>query len=86
MFIRQVLDECRQLIQANVTDFDRFNKGESSLLAAIVARHVTAENNRRCVLAYLYQRLMRLKVMLINGYIYSRLSSLREGLADPSNE
>jgi len=61
--LRQILDECRQLIQANVTDFDRFNKGESSLLAAIVARHVTAENNRRCVLAYLYQRLMRLKRM-----------------------
>jgi len=62
--LRQVLDEMKALFEQNQADAVSYAKSEDiTLLPTIKWRHVVLERNKRCTLAYLYDRLHRLKQM-----------------------
>uniref|UniRef100_A0A2P2I8F2 DNA replication complex GINS protein PSF1 n=1 Tax=Hirondellea gigas TaxID=1518452 RepID=A0A2P2I8F2_9CRUS len=60
--IRQVLEEINTLFEHNVRDINNLPT-DGSLVAGIHLRHAALERNKRCLLAYLYNRLERIKGM-----------------------
>ncbi|XP_064603620.1 DNA replication complex GINS protein PSF1-like [Liolophura sinensis] len=59
--VRQVLEEIKSLFEENRRDVDSAEDGQSGLLPAIKLRHYAVLRNKRCVLAYLYNRLQRIR-------------------------
>ncbi|XP_014663987.1 PREDICTED: DNA replication complex GINS protein PSF1-like [Priapulus caudatus] len=61
--IRQVLEEMRGLFEQNQQDVSATVGGEMGLFSGVQLRHACLERNRRCLLAYLYNRLLRIRDM-----------------------
>ncbi|KAM6144340.1 DNA replication complex GINS protein PSF1 isoform 2-T2 [Erethizon dorsatum] len=62
--IRQVLEEMKALYEQNQSDVnDARSGGRGDLIAAIRFRHCSLLRNRRCIVAYLYDRLLRIRAL-----------------------
>ncbi|XP_071631087.1 DNA replication complex GINS protein PSF1 isoform X2 [Temnothorax longispinosus] len=61
--MRQVFEEMQTLYEANLTDSNAIQNGNSALLPSVHFRHTALLRNKRCVLAYLYHRIRRLRQM-----------------------
>jgi len=62
--IRQVLEEMRTLFEQNQRDVASTTEtGGEQLLCSILVRHAALERNKRCLLAYLYERIQRIRRM-----------------------
>ena len=61
--VRQVLEEMRALFEHNQRDVSATVGGETGLFSGVQLRHSALERNKRCVLAYLYNRLFQIKKM-----------------------
>ncbi|XP_070597693.1 DNA replication complex GINS protein PSF1 [Erythrolamprus reginae] len=61
--IRQVLEEMKALYEQNQIDVNEAKSGHSELITAIKFRHCSLLRNRRCIVAYLYDRLLRLRAL-----------------------
>merc|ERR1711936_1555454 len=59
--VRQVLDEMKTLFEENQKEVAATNDGEQGLFSGVQLRHASLERNKRCLLAYVYNRMMRLK-------------------------
>ena len=59
--IRQVLEEMNSLFEQNKLEVRATTDGEQGLFAGIQLRHACLERNQRCLLAYVYNRMMRIK-------------------------
>ena len=59
--IRQVLDEMKVLFEENQKEVSASVDGEQGLFSGVHLRHASLERNKRCLLAYHYNRLMKLK-------------------------
>ncbi|KAI0237187.1 DNA replication complex GINS protein PSF1 [Lamellibrachia satsuma] len=59
--MRQVLEEMRALFEQNQRDVTLALAGEQLLFSAIQIRHSALERNKRCLLAYLFNRLEYVK-------------------------
>ncbi|CAG0904851.1 unnamed protein product [Cyprideis torosa] len=56
--VRRILEECRQLFEANQADVARtVEEGAAAFMPAVHLRHSCLERNRRCLLTYLTTRL-----------------------------
>ncbi|KAF2355754.1 GINS subunit domain A [Trinorchestia longiramus] len=60
--VRQALEEINSLFEQNVADINDL-EGDESFVAGIHLRHAALERNKRCLLAYLYNRLERIRTM-----------------------
>ncbi|XP_062502269.1 DNA replication complex GINS protein PSF1-like [Corticium candelabrum] len=58
--VRQVLEEMRALFEQNQRDVRDTAEGQEGLYASIYLRHASLERNQRCLLAYIYERMLRL--------------------------
>ncbi|XP_029660035.1 DNA replication complex GINS protein PSF1-like isoform X2 [Formica exsecta] len=62
--MRQVFEEMQTLYEANLVDSNTIqNEGNNELLPSVHFRHTALLRNKRCVLAYLYHRIRRLRQM-----------------------
>uniref|UniRef100_A0A5F9CBA2 DNA replication complex GINS protein PSF1 n=1 Tax=Oryctolagus cuniculus TaxID=9986 RepID=A0A5F9CBA2_RABIT len=62
--IRQVLEEMKTLYEQNQSDVTEAKSGgRSDLIPTIKFRHCCLLRNRRCTLAYLYDRLLRIRAL-----------------------
>ncbi|XP_015667651.1 DNA replication complex GINS protein PSF1 [Protobothrops mucrosquamatus] len=61
--IRQVLEEMKALYEQNQIDVNEAKSGHSELITTIKFRHCSLLRNRRCIVAYLYDRLLRLRAL-----------------------
>ncbi|RUS80353.1 hypothetical protein EGW08_011892 [Elysia chlorotica] len=61
--IRQVLEEMQTLFDQNKDKAHFAAEGQTHLLSAIQLRHAAIRRNKRCLLAYLYNRLEQIKKM-----------------------
>ncbi|XP_072045912.1 DNA replication complex GINS protein PSF1-like [Amphiura filiformis] len=61
--VRQVLEEMRALYDENQNDVSATVEGEAGLFAAVQYRHNCLERNKRCLLAYVYNRLQVIRDM-----------------------
>ncbi|XP_066936091.1 DNA replication complex GINS protein PSF1-like [Clytia hemisphaerica] len=59
--VRQVLDEMRVLFEENQKEVTASVEGEEGLYSGVQLRHESLERNKRCLLAYIYNRMMRIK-------------------------
>jgi len=59
--IRQVFDEMKTLFEENQREVAATHGGEQGLFSGVQLRHASLERDKRCVLAYVYNRMMRLK-------------------------
>jgi len=59
--VRQVFDEMRILFEENQKEVAATHGGEQGLFSGVQLRHASLERNKRCLLAYVYNRMMRLK-------------------------
>lgn len=60
---RQILEEMRALFEQNQKDVSATVAGESGLFSGVQLRHAALERNKRCLLAYLYNRIEHIKKM-----------------------
>ncbi|XP_005105028.1 DNA replication complex GINS protein PSF1 isoform X1 [Aplysia californica] len=60
--IRQVLEEMQNLYDQN-RDRAHYAAGQADVFAAIQLRHAAIQRNKRCLLAYLYNRLEQIRKM-----------------------
>ncbi|XP_018016282.1 DNA replication complex GINS protein PSF1-like isoform X2 [Hyalella azteca] len=82
--VRQALEEIDSLFQQNVADINHLAE-DDALVAGIHLRHAALERNKRCLLAYLYNRLERLRTM--RWQLGSVLpSDVRTNLCEPELE
>lgn len=61
--VRQVLDEMTALFEQNRTDVNAAVAGQSGRIAGVQLRHASLERNKRCLLAYIYNRMEKIKDM-----------------------
>uniref|UniRef100_UPI003AAB4382 DNA replication complex GINS protein PSF1 isoform X2 n=1 Tax=Centroberyx gerrardi TaxID=166262 RepID=UPI003AAB4382 len=62
--VRQVLQEMKVLYEQNQTDVSEAKSvGRSDLIPSIKLRHCCLLRNQRCVTAYLYDRLLRIRAL-----------------------
>ncbi|MEE6474821.1 hypothetical protein FKM82_010508 [Ascaphus truei] len=62
--IRQVLEEMKALYEQNQTDVNEAkSEGRNDLIPTIKFRHCCLLRNRRCIVAYLYDRLLRIRAL-----------------------
>lgn len=59
--VRQVLDEMKALFEANQKDVAATVEGEGGRISAVQLRHASLERNKRCLLAYVYNRMERIR-------------------------
>lgn len=59
--VRQVLEEMTALFDQNQLEVRATANNEEGLFAGIQLRHACLERNQRCLLAYVYNRLLRIK-------------------------
>lgn len=61
--IRQVLEECRGLFEQNQQDVSMTVEGQQGLFSGVHLRHACLERNRRCLMAYVFNRLAQIRDM-----------------------
>ncbi|XP_036275296.1 DNA replication complex GINS protein PSF1 [Pipistrellus kuhlii] len=62
--LRQVLEEMKALYEQNQSDVNEAKSGgRSDLIPTIKFRHCSLLRNRRCIIAYLYDRLLRIRAL-----------------------
>ncbi|XP_069676358.1 DNA replication complex GINS protein PSF1-like [Periplaneta americana] len=61
--VRKVLDEMKALFDQNWRDVSIHMSGNQDYLSGVHVRHASLERNKRCLLAYLYNRLTRIRQM-----------------------
>ncbi|ALC42970.1 Psf1 [Drosophila busckii] len=62
--VRQVLEEIKAIFEENVAQASNYNSsGDRSLWPLLNYRHAALQRNKRCLLAYLYERMQRIKAM-----------------------
>ncbi|XP_067091725.1 DNA replication complex GINS protein PSF1 isoform X2 [Osmerus mordax] len=62
--IRQVLEEMKALYEQNQSDVNEAkSEGRSELIPTIKFRHCCLLRNQRCIAAYLYDRLLRIRAL-----------------------
>ncbi|XP_043913579.1 DNA replication complex GINS protein PSF1 isoform X1 [Protopterus annectens] len=62
--VRQVLEEMKALYEQNQTDVhEAKSDGRSDLIPTITFRHCCLLRNRRCIVSYLYDRLLRIRAL-----------------------
>ncbi|XP_071479044.1 DNA replication complex GINS protein PSF1-like [Diadema antillarum] len=61
--VRQVLEEMKALYDQNQSDVEATVQGEKDLLPAVQFRHTCLERDKRCLLAYLHNRLRMIRDM-----------------------
>ncbi|XP_042645496.1 DNA replication complex GINS protein PSF1 isoform X1 [Tyto alba] len=61
--LRQALEEMRELYERNQADVSEAKAGRTDLIFLIRFRHCCLLRNQRCVLAYLYDRLLRIRAL-----------------------
>ncbi|KAM8816775.1 DNA replication complex GINS protein PSF1 isoform 3-T4 [Rhynchonycteris naso] len=62
--LRQVLEEMKALYEQNQSDVNEAKSGgRSDLIPTIKFRHCSLLRNRRCTVAYLYDRLLRIRAI-----------------------
>ncbi|XP_063241956.1 DNA replication complex GINS protein PSF1-like isoform X1 [Bacillus rossius redtenbacheri] len=61
--VRQVLEEMKALFEQNQKDVNAAIAGDASYMSGVHLRHAALERNKRCLLAYLYNRLRRIRQM-----------------------
>uniref|UniRef100_A0A3P9A9S4 DNA replication complex GINS protein PSF1 n=1 Tax=Esox lucius TaxID=8010 RepID=A0A3P9A9S4_ESOLU len=62
--IRQVLEEMKALYEQNQSDVNEAkSEGKSELIPTIKFRHCCLLRNQRCIAAYLYDRLLRIRAL-----------------------
>ncbi|XP_019682485.2 DNA replication complex GINS protein PSF1 isoform X3 [Herpailurus yagouaroundi] len=62
--LRQVLEEMKALYEQNQSDVNEVKSGgQSDLIPTIKFRHCSLLRNRRCTVAYLYDRLLRIRAL-----------------------
>lgn len=61
--IRQILEEMKALFEQNQKDVSATVAGENGLFSGVQLRHSALERNKRCLLAYLYNRMEQIKKM-----------------------
>ncbi|XP_033636748.1 DNA replication complex GINS protein PSF1-like [Asterias rubens] len=61
--VRQVLEEMKALYDQNQTDVSATVEGERGLFSGVQFRHTCLERNKRCLLAYLFNRLAIIRNM-----------------------
>uniref|UniRef100_A0AAZ3RSD2 DNA replication complex GINS protein PSF1 n=1 Tax=Oncorhynchus tshawytscha TaxID=74940 RepID=A0AAZ3RSD2_ONCTS len=62
--IRQVLEEMKALYEQNQSDVNEAkSEGKSELIPTIKFRHCCLLRNQRCIAAYLYDRLLRIRTL-----------------------
>jgi len=59
--IRQVLEEMKVLFEENQKEVAASVDGEQGLFSGVQLRHASLERNKRCLLAYIYNRALKLK-------------------------
>ena len=59
--IRQVVEEMRALFEQNQLEVRATTDGEQGLFSGIQLRHACLEQNQRCLLAYVYNRMLKIK-------------------------
>lgn len=59
--VRQVLEEMTALFEQNQLEVRAAANNEQGLFAGIQLRHASLERNQRCLLAYVYNRLLQIK-------------------------
>ncbi|KAK8386182.1 hypothetical protein O3P69_010716 [Scylla paramamosain] len=83
--VRLVLEEMTALFQQNQDDVNATVAGEAQYYPGIRLRHASLERNKRCLLAYLYNRLERIRDLRWDfGNILP--PEIRENLCDPEIE
>ncbi|NXU49780.1 PSF1 protein, partial [Turnix velox] len=60
---RQALEEMRALYERNQADVSEAKSGRTDLIFLIRFRHCCLLRNQRCLLAYLYDRLLRIRAL-----------------------
>ncbi|XP_074786528.1 DNA replication complex GINS protein PSF1 isoform X2 [Athene noctua] len=61
--LRQALEEMRSLYERNQADVSEAKSGRTDLIFLIRFRHCCLLRNQRCILAYLYDRLLRIRAL-----------------------
>lgn len=62
--VRQVLEEIKAIFEENVAQASTYNSsGDRSLWPLLNYRHAALQRNKRCLLAYLYERMQRIKAL-----------------------
>lgn len=61
--IRQVFEEMKTLFDENHKEVAASRDGERGLYSGVQLRHASLERNKRCLLAYVYNRMMSLREM-----------------------
>ncbi|XP_035865315.1 DNA replication complex GINS protein PSF1 isoform X3 [Phyllostomus discolor] len=62
--LRQILEEMKNLYEQNQSDVNEAKSGgRSDLIPTIKFRHCSLLRNRRCTIAYLYDRLLRIRAL-----------------------
>ncbi|XP_030386370.1 DNA replication complex GINS protein PSF1-like [Scaptodrosophila lebanonensis] len=62
--VRQVLEEIKAIFKENVTQASCYSSsGDRSLWPLLNYRHAALQRNKRCLLAYLYERMQRIKAL-----------------------
>ncbi|BFF99856.1 DNA replication complex GINS protein PSF1-like [Drosophila madeirensis] len=62
--VRQVLEEIKAIFEENVAQASSYNSsGDRSLWPLLNYRHAALQRNKRCLLAYLYERSKRIKTL-----------------------
>ncbi|EDW57125.1 DNA replication complex GINS protein PSF1 [Drosophila virilis] len=81
--VRQVLEEIKAIFEENVAQASSYNNsGDRSLWPLLNYRHAALQRNKRCLLAYLYERMQRIKAMRWEfGPIIP--SDIKQALCDP---
>lgn len=59
--VRQILEEMTSLFEQNQLEVRATTDGEEGLFAGIQLRHACLERNQRCLLAYVHNRMSRIK-------------------------
>ncbi|XP_065833532.1 DNA replication complex GINS protein PSF1-like [Oscarella lobularis] len=59
--VRQVLDEMKALFDQNQKDVKAAAEGKPGFYVGIHLRHASLERNQRCLLAYIYNRMTRIR-------------------------
>ncbi|XP_031453119.1 DNA replication complex GINS protein PSF1 [Phasianus colchicus] len=61
--LRQTLEEMRTLYERNQADVSEAKSGRTDLIFLIRFRHCCLLRNQRCIVAYLYDRLLRIRAL-----------------------
>ena len=59
--IRQIIEEMNALFEQNQLEVRATTDGEQGLFSGIQLRHASLERNQRCLLAYVYNRMIKIR-------------------------